>query len=90
MSMARPPYASEFCERMVELARSGRSPEELTLEFEPSVQSIRNWVSQADRDEGRPHGDLTSTEHEELRRPRCENRRLRQERETLACAAAYE
>ena len=77
MSMARPPYASEFCERMVELARSGRSPEELTLEFEPSVQSIRNWVSQADRDEGRPHGDLTSTEHEELRRPRCENRRLR-------------
>ena len=76
MSMTRPPYASEFRERMVEPVRSGRSPEELAREFEPSAQSIRNWVSQADRDEGRSHDGLTSAEREELRRLRRENHRL--------------
>jgi hypothetical protein len=42
---------------MVELVRSGRNPEELSREFEPTAQAIRNWVAQADRDEGRraPH-----------------------------------
>ena len=38
---------------MVELVRSGRSPDQLAREFEPSAQSIRNWVTQADRDDGR-------------------------------------
>ncbi len=52
---------------MVELARSGRSPEELVREFESSAQSIRNWVSQTDPDEGRSHKGLTSAEREELR-----------------------
>jgi len=28
---------------MVELVRSGRSPEQLAKEFEPSAQAIRNW-----------------------------------------------
>ena len=65
MSMTRPPYAPEFREQMVELVRSGRSPEELAREFEPSAQSIRNWVSQADRDEGRSHDGLTCAEREE-------------------------
>ena len=37
----------------VELVRAGRSPEELTRKFEPSARAIRNWVAQADRDEGR-------------------------------------
>jgi len=37
----------------VELARAGRTPEELSREFGPTAQSIRNWVAQADRDEGR-------------------------------------
>ena len=59
MSMTRPPYPSAFREQMVELVRSGRSPEELAREFEPSAQSIRNWVGQADRDEGRSHEGLT-------------------------------
>ena len=48
MSMTRPPYASAFRERMVELVRCGRSLEELAREFEPSAQSIRNWVGQAE------------------------------------------
>ena len=89
MSNTRPPYAPEFRQQMVELIRLGRSPEELAREFEPSAQAIRNWVSQADRNEGRRADGLTSAEREELRRLRRENRRLRQEREILAKAAAW-
>ncbi len=74
---------------MVELVRSGRTPEELSREFEPSAQAIRNWVAQADRDAGRRSDGLTSAEREELRRLKRENRRLRQEREILAKAAAW-
>ena len=89
MSKTRPPYAPEFRQQMVELVRAGRSPEELAREFEPSAQAIRNWVSQADRDEGRRTDGLTSAEREELRRLRRENRRLHQERDILAKAAAW-
>ncbi len=89
MSNTRPPYAAEFREQIVELVRSGRSPEELAREFEPSAQAIRNWVGQADRNEGRRADGLTSAERDELRRLRRENRRLRQEREILAKAAAW-
>jgi transposase len=38
---------------MVELLRSGRTPEELSREFEPTAQAIWNWVRQAERDAGR-------------------------------------
>ncbi len=89
MSKTRPPYPPEFRQQMVELVRAGRSPEGLAREFEPSAQAIRNWVSQADRDEGRRCDGLTSAEREELRRLRRENRQLRQEREILAKAAAW-
>lgn len=89
MSKTRPPYAAEFRQQIVELVRAGRSPEELAREFEPSAQAIRNWVAQVDRDEGRRSDGLTSSEREELRRLRRENRQLRQEREILAKAAAW-
>ena len=36
---------------MVELVRTGRSPESLAKEFEPSGQTTRNWVIQDERDE---------------------------------------
>ncbi len=75
--------------KMVELVRSGRTPEELAREFEPSPQAIRNWVRQADLDEGRRKDGLTSSEKAELRKLRRENRRLREEREILAKAAAW-
>ena len=82
-------YPFEFRQQMVELVRVGRTPEELSREFEPSAQAIRNWVAQADRDEGRRGDGLTTAEREELRRLKRENRRLRQEREILAKAAAW-
>ena len=74
---------------MVELVRAGRTAEEPSREFEPSAQAIRNWVAQADRDEGRRADGLTSAEREELRRLKRENRRQREEREILAKAAAW-
>ena len=89
MPKSRPPYPPEFRERMIELVRAGRGPEELGREFEPSAQTIRNWVQQADRDSGRRADGLTSDEKEELRRLRRENKQLRMEREILAKAATW-
>ena len=48
-----------------------------------------NWVAQADRDDGRRQDGLTSAERDKLRSLRRENRRLREERERLAKAAAW-
>ena len=56
MPKTRAPYPAEFGEEMVRLVRAGRSPGELSREFEPSDQTIRNWVNQADVDEGRREG----------------------------------
>jgi transposase len=89
MPRTHPPYPIEFRHRMIELIRTGRTPEELAKEFEPTAQTIRNWVAQADRDDGRRQDGLTSAEREELRSLRRENRRLREEREILAKAAAW-
>ena len=72
----------------VALVRAGRTPGELAREFECSAHAVRNWVRQADRDEGRREDGLTSAEREELCRLRRENRQLREEREILKKAAA--
>jgi transposase len=74
---------------MVDLVRAGRSPEELAKEFEPTAKSIRDWVAQADRDEGRRVDGLTSAEREELMRLRREVKQLKLEREILSKAAAW-
>ena len=73
---------------MVELVRSGRSPEELSREFEPTAQTIHNWMKQTDLDAGLRSDGLTTEEREELRLLRRENKRLRMEQEILEKAAA--
>ena len=88
MPNGRKPYPEEFRREMVRLVRAGRTPGELSREFEPSDQTIRNWVNQADVDDGRRDG-LTSSQLEELRSLRRECRILRQEKEILAKAAAW-
>ncbi len=87
--MGRSPYAHEYRRKLVELVRSGRSPEELAREFEPSSQTIRNWAKQLDLDEGRRSDGLTTKEREELGELKRENRRLREEREISKKAAAW-
>jgi transposase len=89
MGKTRNPYPQEFRDQIVRLAQAGRTPAELAKEFEPSAQTICNWIAQADRDEGRREDGLSSVEQDELRRLRRENRRLREEREILSKAAAW-
>ena len=89
MPRGRQPYPLEFRRQMLDLVRSGRTPEELAQEFEPTAKAIRNWVKQSDLEEGRLEESLTSAEREELRRLRREGRQLREEREILAKAAAW-
>jgi len=89
MPKSHVPYPPEFKRRLVEMVRAGRNPEELAEKFEPTAQSIRNWVAQADRDAGHRQDGLTTDEREELRRLRRENKVLREEREILKKAAAW-
>jgi transposase len=89
MAKSHRPYPPAYRERMIELVRSGRSPESLAREFEPSAQCIRNWVRQAERDAGRRDDGLTTDERTELQRLRRENATLREEREILKKAAAW-
>ncbi len=89
MPKSKPPYAPEIRQQMIDWVRTGRTPESLSREFEPTAQTIHNWVRRADRDDGHRDDGATSAEREELRRLRRENKRLRQEREILAKAAAW-
>jgi transposase len=89
MPRSHPPYPSEYRRQILELVRAGRSPEELAREFEPTAQTIKNWLKQADLDAGRRHDGLTTAERQELARLRRENKQLRLEREILAKAAAW-
>jgi len=89
MPKSHAPYPLELRRKILELVRAGRNPEELAREFEPSSQAIRNWMRQADLDEGLRQDGLTTGELEELRKLRKEIRQLREEREILAKAAAW-
>jgi transposase len=68
---------------MVELVRAGRSPKALAREFEPSEQTIRNRVKQAEVDSGRRTDGLTTAEQAEIRQLRREVRQLKLERDIL-------
>jgi transposase len=89
MPRTRKPYPPEFREQILELVRAGRTPNELAEEFEPSGETIRNWIKQAEIDAGQRQDGATSAEKEELKRLRRENQQLRIEREILAKAAAW-
>ncbi len=84
------PYPKEFREQVVKLVQlEDRSALEVAREFEISVDSVRRWVQQAERDQCRRQDGLSSPEREELVRLRREIRRLRMEREILLKAAAW-
>ena len=92
MKKKRPPYSPEFRQKIVDLVRAGRTPEELAKEFEPHIQSIRNWVAQAGIEASPSVQDksfITREERSELTQLRRENKILREEREILKKAAAW-
>ena len=92
MPKSRPPYSPEFRRQMVDLVRAGRSPEDLSPEFEPTAQSIGAWVAAANKQEGRREEELpglAASERDELARLLRENKQLRVERDILSKAAAW-
>ena len=92
MARTHQAYPPEFRRQMVKLVQSGRKPNELAREYEPSAGSIRNWVAQHERDAGQRSDGLSTDELLELRRLRRlrrENKQLRTERDILKRAAAW-
>ena len=83
------PHPAEFRQRAVELARLGDKPvAQIAMDLGISDSCLRNWLRQADIDEGRREG-LTTMEREELVALRREARTLKMENEILKRAAAY-
>ncbi len=85
----REAYPPEFKAKLIALVLAGRSPEELADEFEPTGQTIRNWVRQAQLNNGDRRDGLTSDEHAEMARLRKRVKQLEMEREILSKAAAW-
>jgi transposase len=82
-------FSKEFKKDAVDLVRSsGKTVAEVARDLDLTESALREWVRQADVDEGRRDG-LTTAEREELARLRKENRVLREERDILKRAAAF-
>jgi transposase len=92
MPRTRPPYPAEFRQQIIELARAGKTPAELSREFGCTAQTIANWIGAASGDthRARPAIDaLSSAEREELARLRRQLRQVQMERDILAKATAW-
>ena len=87
MSRYRKKYSAEFKEQILDLIRTGRTPRELAKEYEPTEETIRKWILEADPSPS--SSKIDENEREELRRLRRENRILREEKEILKKAAAW-
>ena len=86
MARAHPP---EFRRRAVELARLKEKPvSKIAADLGVSESCLRNWLRQADVDDGRAPG-LTNDERAELVRLRRENRVQAMEIEILKRASAF-
>ncbi len=74
----------------VRLVREVKSIGQVARDLDLTESALRNWVQQADIDEGHgAEGALTTEEKEELRRLRRENRTLKMERDFLKKAATF-
>jgi transposase len=83
------PHPPEFRQRAVELARMREKPvAQIAEDLGISDSCLRNWMQQADINEGRKEG-LTRAERDELVELRRELRVTKLENEILKRAAAY-
>ena len=74
----------------VHLVREVGSISQVAHDLDLTESALRNWVKQAEVDEGHgPEGALTTEEKQELRQLRREVRTLRMERDFLKKAAAF-
>jgi transposase len=84
------PHPPEFRRRAVALARLGEKPvSAIAKELSISESCLRNWMAQADADDGNTDSRLPNSEKRELAELRKQNRRLEVENEILKRAAAY-
>jgi transposase len=60
----------------------------VSSKFGMLAETLRSWVRQVERDQGRRSG-LTTTEREQLKRLERENRELRRANEILKTASAF-
>jgi transposase len=82
-------FTPEFKAEIVEACRrGGRTIGQVARDFDLTETAVREWVKQADIDEGHRDG-LTSDEREELSRLRRENRRLQADVDLLKRATAF-
>lgn len=82
-------FSPEFKAEIIEACRRGdRSIGQVARDFDLTETAVREWVKQADIDDGRRDG-LTSDEREELARLRRENRRLQADVDLLKRATAF-
>ena len=83
-------FTSEQKADAVRLVRETGNLAQVARDLDLTETSLRNWVKQADIDEGQgPPGALTTEELAELRRLRRENKILRMERDFAKKAAAF-
>ena len=84
------PHPPEFRRRAVDLARLGDQPVAvIAKDLGISESCLRNWMAQADADEGKNSSRLSSDERDELAELRKKAKRLEVENEILKRAAAY-
>ena len=89
MAKKKRTFSNEFFQEAVRYYRqSGLSYAEAAKKLEVSESSLCRWDKQTAVDNGEREG-LTTTEREELRRLRRENRELREERTILKKATAF-
>ena len=83
--MARKQYTKEYKRHLLNLVREGRTPEQLAQEYEPSAQTIRNWLR---TDEAKNESQETDKD-QEIKRLKTEVKRLQEERDILKKDAAW-
>ena len=96
MTKRTPPYSPEVRERAVRMvfdhqgehASQYEAIRSIAAKIGCSGETLRNWVRQAERDQGLRAGP-TSAEQERIKALERENRELRQANEILRKAAAY-
>ena len=83
------PHPKEFRDDVVAVARNGEAPiAKLAADFGISESCLRNWLRQADVEDGVRPG-TSAAENSELRQAKRKIRLLEQENEVLRRAAAY-
>ncbi len=92
----RKPYPRELRERAVRMVREHEGEyasrwaalTSIAEKFGCNPETLRNWLRQAERDEGTAAG-MTSSEQERLKELERENKELRRANEILRKASAY-